>query len=589
MILPALIDYYRRLEQDDERNVPEFGFSREGISYCVVLEPDGVLAGDRLEDLREEVITNEKTGKTRLVSRKMLVPNRGGRSGTKIKPFFLRDNTGYALGRDAKGDPKRAEQAFQAFKGFHLSFREQIDEDDYEAVCRFLEAWEPERAEALVNWEEASGQNVVFRVRGWERFVHQSDAVRRMWREVAAGEAESDRNVSLVSGEEEEVARLHPLIQGVAGTNTMGAAVASFNSDAFTSYGKTQSYNAPVGLHDAFRYTTSLEELLDHYDHRTRIGDATVVFWSDRPTPFESMFGSMFSTKAEDSETNAKVQSFLNALRQGRPHESVGDAAVPFYILGLSPNASRISVRFWLAGTVKQFADRLAQHAADLEMGYEPPDAPPLMIRRLLLETAREPKDIPPQLAGEVARAVLTGGHYPQTLLSAIIRRIRADRVLNHRRAAILKAVLVRHARLAGHDKMEVPVSLNTTHPEPAYHLGRLFAALEKTQEDALGGHLNKTIRDSYFGTASATPSAVFPRLMRLHQHHIEKMEGGLKVNREKLIQEICSHVQQFPPHLPLTEQGLFHIAYYHQRSDFFTKKNGDVSSTATTETETTR
>jgi len=240
---------------------------------------------------------------------------------------------------------------------------------------------------------------------------------------------------------------------------------------------------------------------------------------------------------------------------------------VPFYVLGLSPNAARISVRFWLAGTVKEFADRLARHLREISIvGAD--EQRPLTIRRILFETAREAKDIPPQLSGEVARAILSGGRYPLALLSTVLRRIRADQTMNTCRAAILKACLIRNF------DVEVPVSLNKDHPEAAYHMGRLFAALEKTQQDALPG-LNKSIKDGYFATASSTPASVLPRLIRLHQHHIEKLDGGLKVNRERLIQEICGHIDRFPPHLPLDQQGLFHIGYYHQRQDFFTKRQG--------------
>jgi CRISPR-associated protein Csd1 len=240
---------------------------------------------------------------------------------------------------------------------------------------------------------------------------------------------------------------------------------------------------------------------------------------------------------------------------------------VPFYILGLSPNASRLSVRFWLVGTVGDFAERLARHVSNLEMDGARPDDPPLIIRRLLFETAREPKDISPQLAGAMARAVLMGGPYPQLLLNALIRRIQADRRVNHPRAAAIKAFLVRNRN------WEVPVSLDPDRQDPAYRLGRLFATLEKTQEDALPG-LNATIKDRYFGAASATPATVFPRLMRLHHHHMGKIDSpGLRVNREKLVQSICEGLDAFPRHLPLDEQGLFYIGYYHQRQAFFQKK----------------
>lgn len=578
--LPALIGYYRRLETDPGQSVAPYGFSREKIHLQIVLEKDGTLFA--MEDIR---LQNER-GKP--IPNPMTVPDVGGRSGTALKPFFCWDNTGYVLGRDNKDKPKRAEEMFAAFRELHLSMREEAGEDaGFAALCRFLEKWKPEQAESLPNWAEAAGMNVVFRLRGQHGYVHESERVRQAWlRRLDAGQNQEAtlRGVSLISGQEEYLARLHPLISGVAGTNTTGAAIVSFNLNAFASYGKTQSYNAPLSVHEAFQYTTALNRLLSDDSHRVRIGDATVVFWTDRPDSKEAeeVFAALFAEEVpkEDSAESGKLidrlRGFLKAARQGKLDDQIKDPEAPFYILGLSPNSSRINVRFWLCGTVKQFAERLAEHARRLEMvgGWE--HDPPLVVRRLVRETAREDKDIAPQLAGEVARAVLADLPYPQTLFSSVIRRVRADGVISYRRAAILKACLIRNR------KEDVPVALNKDHPDEAYHLGRLFAALEKTQEDSSEAKLNSTIKDRYFGAASATPASVFPRLIRLHQHHMDKIRTkseGLRVSREQLVGEICSHIESFPSHLPLDKQGLFQIAYYHQRQDFFTKKEKEADS----------
>lgn len=581
--LSALADYYRRLEADPKQTVPRFGFTREKVHFQVVINADGSIAG--FEDIRE---TNERG---RAIPRLMIVPDNGGRSGTGTKPFFCWDNTGYALGRDNKGRPDRAEAMFAAFRELHRRMRGQVGPDEgYEALCRFLEHWEPKNAEGLGNWEEAAGKNVVFRLRGRQGFIHESDAVREAWRPKPAepDTDESSRGVSLINGEEGELARLHSLIGGVAGANTTGAAIVSFNLDAFESYGKTQSFNAPVGIRDAFYYTTALNYLLADKVRRIQIGDATVVFWSDSAEAREAdeVFAVLFGESVPAGETTEsgrtvdRLRAFLTAARHGKiaDHLSDPDAPdAPFYVLGLSPNASRINVRFWLAGTVSQFAERLGGHQRDLEMTGERPGDPPLLIRRLLLETAREPKDVSAQLAGELARAVLGGLHYPHALFGAVIRRVRTDTIMNHRRAAILKAFLVRNR------KWEVSMALDKDCSDEAYHLGRLFAALEKTQEDAAGRELNSTIKDRYFGAASASPGSIFPLLLKLHQHHMNKIENvGLRVNREKLIGEICGRISRFPTHLPLEKQGLFYIAYYHQRQDFFTKKSDAGKETTT-------
>lgn len=573
-LLPALIAYYHRLEADPKETVPDFGFSVEKIHAQVVLEPDGSLAG--FDDIRDQV---QRGKKTTTVPKPLLVPDGGGRQGTGLKPFFCWDNTGYALGQDIKGNPVRAAAMFAAFRDLHFSFRDDLaDDEGFAALCQFLERWEPSDAESLPKWDELAGLNVVFKLRGRPGYVHQSEKVKAAWLRRSAKDAEAGPRmigVSLVSGEQDELARLHRSISGVAGANTTGAAIVSFNLDAFESYGKSQSYNAPVGDRDAFRYTTALNLLLADDIRRVRIGDATVAFWSDRESAVdaEETVGALFADgfkveePAEHAATVKRIEKFLQAARQGRLTDAITDPEAPFYVLGLSPNASRLNVRYWIVGKVQQFAERLAKHVEQLEMTGARSDEP-LFIRRLLLETAREPKDIPPQLAGEVARAVLGGLRYPRAMFSAVIRRIRADAGMNHPRAAILKAFLIRNLN------EEVPVALDKDHPDEAYQLGRLFAALEKTQEDASGGKLNATIKDRFFGSAAATPASVFPRLLQLHQHHMRNLEHeGHRVARGKLLGEIMGHIDSFPRHLPLERQGLFYIGYYHQRQDFFTKK----------------
>ena len=579
-VLPALVAYYNRLSDDPEKRIASFGFSQEKIHLCVLLEPDGTRP--TLVDLREK----NNRGKSTFTP--MEVPDGGGRSGSGLKPYFCWDNTGYALGRDNKGKPERAEQMFAAFRDFHLSMREAVGEDtSYSALCQFLAQWDPVQAERLEGWEELAGLNVVFRIRGHAGYVHQSDAVRNAWISRLSAAEEGQRGRSLLTGKEEELARLHPLISGVSGTNTTGAAIVSFNLSAFESYGRTQSYNAPVGARDAFHYTTAINHLLADGRRRVRIGDATTVFWSDRneAAEAEDVLHGFFAEElppaankgeaAEYGETVDRVRRFLELTRQGRLAEVVDNPNAPFYVLGLSPNASRITIRFWMASTVAELAERIRNHVDDLEMIGARPDAPPLAIRRLLRETARDPKDIPPQLVGAVARSVLFGLPYPQALFNAVIRRARLDTTVNHCRAAILKAYLIRNR------KRDVPMALDVNHSDEVYHLGRLFAAIEKTQEDASGGQLNSTIKDRYFGAASATPASVFPRLLRLHQHHLNKYDdAGRRVSREKLISEICGRICRFPSYLPLEKQGLFYIAYYHQRQDFFIKKNTEKAAT---------
>ena len=348
-----------------------------------------------------------------------------------------------------------------------------------------------------------------------------------------------------------------------------GASIVSFNDDAFTSYGKTQSYNSPVSESAAFKYTTALNRLLEKDSGRKlQIGDTSCVFWADQPTIVEDLFGFGLDseTQFEDEGRASQIQNMLMRARDGTP--DFPDAGVAFHVLGLSPNASRLSIRFWISETAEALINRIAKHQKRLEIVKCPKDKWDLIPLWLVLaQTARESKEIQPLLGGALLRSVLTGGRYPDSLFTAVIRRVRAEQEIRHVRAAIIKAILIRNYQ------KEISIMLDTQRPESSYHLGRLFACLERAQEVALPG-LNATIKDRYFGAASSTPASVFPRLIRLSQHHFGKLEGGKKVVAEKRIQEIIGQLDGFPGHMNLEAQGLFAIGYYHQRQDFFTKKD---------------
>jgi len=565
-LLPALVAYYKRLEHDPDQGVAEFGFSREKVHFAVVLDHDGALFA--LDDIRN------RNDKGKPIPKLELVPDGGGRSGTGLKPFFCWDNTGYALGRDDKDKPERAAAMFAEFRKLHLAHRGELAGDEgFTALCRFLERWDPARAEELPNWEEAAGLNVVFKVRGRTGYVHGSDAVRSLWLKCIAApgvEGSGAHGISLISGVEEELARLHPQISGVAGANTTGAAIVSFNLAAFESYGKSQSYNAPVGVRDAFRYTTALNRLLADGTRRARIGDATVVFWSDRAEAsdaegmFRLFFGDQFpqGDPAEHVATVDRLRGFLSAAAQGRLGDLLKEPDAPFYILGLSPNASRLNVRYWLAGTLEQFAQRLARHVEQLEMTGARPEDPPLTIRRLLLETAREPKDISPHLAGEVTRSVLEGTPYPRAFFDTVLRRVRIEADINRVKAACLKAYLIRN----GATTMES--SLNKRHPEPAYHCGRMLSLLAIAQDEAIKS-VNAGVVRRNMGAAMATPGLVLGRLLRAAEvGHFAKLEGDVQTFVRDELQSICvSMGDRIPSKLDLIRQSVFALGFYQEQS----------------------
>ncbi|MCC6659990.1 MAG: type I-C CRISPR-associated protein Cas8c/Csd1 [Phycisphaerales bacterium] len=613
--LPALIDYYERMP-----DAPPFGFSMEKISFAVVLERSGALAKPGLVDLRRK---NER-GKP--LHELMLVPDGGGRSGTGITPFFCWDNTGYALGRDNKGDAARAKKMFAAFRDLHLEMRKEVGDDPgFATLCKFLEKWDPADAETLPDWEETAGKNVVFTLRGQEGYVHQSRAVKAAWlrrveRELA--EHGGQRGVSLTSGEEEPLARTHPMLSGVTGANTMGAAIVSFNFDSATSYGREQSYNSPVGIRDAFRYTTALNRLLADPTRRVQVGDATVVFWAGRPegAPAEGDFRAIFGGQAvsqpepgESALTTARVQASLKSTRRGLPGEDVpGDT--PFYILGLSPNASRLNVRYWLAGTVAQFRDALLQHQSKLGMASVvvrkdeiwldeslptesdgkkqarirllsrlEQDARPLTIQDILDETVLAKRGMPdrervnPRLAGEVMRSALQGRPLPDSLWLAVLERALVEGLSDpdkrtawfearRRRMAILKSCLNDHLRLSSQKGLTVDAYLDKMHPAPSYHCGRLMAAIACAQELALGQVGSSVIR-RHLSSVVANPALSLGRLQALALvAHVSKLEGNLPDLFTDLMKEINCAIGSYPPEvLRRTEQTLFMLGMFHQ------------------------
>lgn len=577
-ILQSLAGYYDRMAARGEAEPA--GFSREKIGFAVVIGADGGVVA--VTDLRDA------TGKKPVPTFRD-VPS-GQKRTVAILPNFLWDKTAYSLGVTA-AEGKRTAQEHRAFRDLHGTLLEGNEDEGLAAFHRFLTNWSPERFAEPPFTSDMLDTNIVFRLdgdtgdQGRPRFLHDRPAALPLI-EARAGEGESA--FCLISGVETPIARLHPSIKGVDGAQTMGAALVSFNLDAFESYGKAQGANAPTGQAAAARYGAALNRLLDRGSgNRIRIGDATVAFWADTRVSGEAMarraeemlFGLFGGGARLDSDQDAsetrKLHDQLKPLAEGRPVTiGTGDLhpETLIHILGLSPNAARLSVRFWLTQDLGTLAANLARHAADCRVDPPPWRTPPSINRLLVKTTAAQEKwdNIPPQLAGEMARAVLGGGRYPRTLLATAIMRLRAgDDPASGWHAAAIRAVL---QRLSGEG---APMSLDREEPNPAYRLGRLFAVLEAAQYNALG-RVNATIRDRYFGAASATPASVFPLLLRGGQNHLatlrkEGKAGGLERDLEEIVGGLGTTL---PRSLRLEDQGRFAIGYYHQRAARFTKKD---------------
>ncbi len=564
MILQALNSYYARLKGNADVNIPFWGFSSQKIHFALLLDRDGRLL--QVIDLRE-------TQGTRLLPKQMIVPQAVIKS-VNIAANFLWDNTGYVLGADNKGKPERSAETFKAFKKLHHDIGAGLDDEGMIAVLRFLDSWNPADAPQLEYWKDmVTGANLIFQLDGELRYVHDRPKIKDAWLKHYSENISKVAATCLVCGEKKPIARLHPKIKGVRGSQSTGAAIVSFNLDAFLSYGKEQSFNAPVSEDITFNYATALNYLLrTDSRQKVQIGDAATVFWTERESPIEGFMGVILNPQ-NDSGDIKEIRDFLDAVRAGKMPSYLGDPDIGFYILGLSPNASRLSIRFWHASTVGDISAKIGQHFSDLAIikNYDKdPDFPG--IWQLLRETAvlRKAENISPVLSGPIMRSIMTGAAYPQSLMTAIIGRIRADQEINYLRAAMIKACLVRKYRINRISK-EITMALDKESTNVAYRLGRLFAVLEKAQKDAIPG-ANTTIKDSFYGSASATPRTVFPRLLRLAQHHIQKAEYGR--NTDKMIEEIMQDIQAFPAHMNLDDQGLFAIGYYHQRKNFYFKSD---------------
>jgi CRISPR-associated protein Csd1 len=591
MILQSLNELYSRLAADPAYEIAPPGFSPQKICFRMVLKTDGSLFD--IQDAR----TPDEKGK--MQNTLMLVPGEAKPPGAGINPCLLWDNQTYLLGRqpEDKADGFGLSR-FEAFRQRHLELESTIKDPSFSAVCRFLEQWNSDRITEFPILNDLGTGFGIFQLQGEKKAVHESAAVQEWWLLSQAAEVPGALGQCLLTGKELPIARLHPKIKGVTGAQAAGASIVSFNANAYESYGKVQSYNAPVSEAAAFRYGTALNSLLSgpkSQKHRIRIGDTTTVFWTEKPSIVEDCFASIFAggsqsaEEVQDETKRGQLQRVLEAIRSGGKYQELGESGeTQFHILGLAPNAARISIRFYHRSTVADLLAKLHDHQRCLEIvrqfteqtGSRFPDPEFPALWQIIRETARAADEIPPLLGGALARAIIEGTPYPEGLFSAIIRRIHADRTINYLRAATLKAVLTRN------HKLDIPIMLDTENTDPAYLLGRLFAALEKTQEDALG-NVNAGIRDRFYSAASSTPASVFPRLLRTYQHHLSKLNGGAKVNRERMVQEIVASVDAsgFPNQFALKKQGIFAIGYYHQRKDFFTKKETAPTSEPVTET----
>ena len=580
MILQALEAYYRRKQADPDpsRRLPAFGLEDKEIPFLLELDAAGKLLN---------IVDTRSDEDKKKAAQRFLVPQ-GVKKTSGVAANVFWDNAEYVLGlpdakklADSQSKGKEAEYR-ERLSEMRAAFRQRIadlsvkDDTGVQAVLVFLDALDLPMLARFAAFADIEAANPVlsFRLNGSPELVCQRPAITAAL--AAQPESEPD-GVCLVSGQPAAIERLHPAIKGVWGAQTSGANIVSFNLDAFRSYGKEQGANAPLGKPTAFAYTTALNHLLAR-DSRQRIqvGDAATVFWAEEDHALENAMVDLFGDPPKDKpdQNTDAIKALYADIASGQ--FSVGGMGTRFHVLGLSPNAARISIRFWETATAADLARRIAKHFDDIAIAHAPHDPAHLSLFRMLTGVAllNKADNIPPNLGGDVLRAILEGLPYPATLLNLAVQRCRAEQKPTYARAAAIKASLNRSIRFRNSQEKEFTAMLDPSNTIPAYRLGRLFAALEKIQEDASPG-LNATIRDRYYGAASSTPAAVFPTLLRLSKHHLGKLSPGLAITRERLIGEVMDgfDAATFPPRiLPLPDQARFALGYYQQRQAFFSK-----------------
>lgn len=560
MILQALSDYYDRLAADPDSGVAPIGWEYKEIPFVIVLRKDGTLVN--IEDTREK--TEGSKDKRAHV---FLAPKAEKR--THVKPQILWDTVEYVTGYDCKGHPDKTEEYHEAFMHRLEMF---ADCPSVSPIIAFLKR--PTKVNELAQfaaWKEAveSCAFLTFRLLGESDPVFRAlDVQKRIEEQNAeASEVNDNRRICLVSGENDVITKLHPVIQGVRGANSTGGNLVSYNEPSFRSYSNKQGDIAQIGERAAFKYTTALNRLLSRKSkQKTMVGDTTTVCWADRDCYLENEFSSVLEEASPDS-----VIKLLTSVKTGDFKHN--EDKIRFYVLGLAPNAARLSVRFWHHSTVNEMEERFARWFEALQIAHPPYMQDHLPLKRLLLSLAPmgEEENISPKLSGDIMRSIISGTPYPAAMLSYALMRNKAEQDVTYPRAKLIKAYLNQNK------KKELTMSLDTDNTNPGYALGRLFATLEKLQARAIGDP-NASIRERFYGAASTTPVTVFPRLLKLATHHLGKVSNPEFF--EKLIEDIiCGGDWQkgFPSNLDNIEQGMFAIGYWQQRQAFFQKKNASA------------
>jgi len=580
MILQSLAEQYDALAEREK--VSKIGWSNAKVSYALVLDAQGQL----IEMISLKVLSPD--GKKSFPAQ-LWVPEQV-KKASGIKSNFLCENASYFLGYDNKGKPDRTMQCFEAAKELHHEILDEIHNSNAERILKFFDIWDAEQAvsnEYIVPIlkDLDAGANLVFSDESGN-YLHKDKEIADAWKRYKSEKSsDAEKERCLVTGELAPIAILHPSIKGIRGAQSSGASLVSFNAASSESYGKDgeQGKNAPVSELAAFKYGAALNYMIADTKHVQYIGDTALVYWAEDADPIYQDIFSASLYGDDDTISDDELHAIMRQIGTGGDFNADGmrvKYSNKFYILGLSPNAARLSVRLFLQSEFGEMMQNLNTHNKRLEIVQPMGTEKKLPIWMLLNETANQNasnKTPPAPMAGAVLRSIILNLRYPESLYEMILLRIRAEHDINWKKAAIIKAFFLKNSK--ENDKMREVLTVNVSESkyEP-YVLGRLFAILEMVQKTANPG-IKATIRDKYFTSAASTPAHIFPILLSLAQHHLKKMSDGSSVYYDKLLTQVQNMIEdvQYPARLNLNDQGAFYLGYYHEKQALYTKSEKNV------------
>lgn len=605
MLISALCDYYDVLRRQG-KVLPE-SYSAVGVQYLIALREDGSLASI-IDRQRSEIL--EQKGKQKEIKRPRSVqlPKRTEKSGIdgniiEHRPLYIfglnyetpKGGAPYLCPEDRTDKAKKSHADFAAK---NLEFIEGIDTPVVNAYRNFILNWQPERETEnqlllLLGKDFSTGRFAFCLAGSPDVLLHEAPEIKERWERRCAeetGEGDAFMAQCSVTGRVEPIARIHGKIKGLPGGLATGNTLVSFKNPAESSYGREQSYNSCISESAMKKYTEAFNYLLSDRRHRSVIDDTSYLYWAaNGDEECEDMFSAMVFGDTMDSEQTDKwLQGVFEKIKSGRATEEVlagidsADKNVNFYVVGIKPNAARLSVKCIYRRSFGSILQNVIRHCQDMQIGA---GGRPVSLNRIgkeLVSPKSKDAKVSPTLMAKLLEAVINGTAYPEELLATLVRRGKTDSdsennsyiKMNDVRMGLIKACINRGDRIKGKEE-EIKMGLNTQNRDPAYVCGRLFCLLEDTQRRALGENLNRTIKDTYFTAAAVNPAVVFPRLLALYQHHLAKLNDKEAFFRDKDVAELMDMLgQEFPSTLALKEQGIFMLGYYQQRNRRFEKKN---------------